>query len=307
MAEPEKQPDQPKAAQQKPVLAEKVTGYVKWFNVKSGYGFINRSDTKDDVFVHQSAIIRNNPRKAVRSVGDGEQVQFDVVEGEKGNEAANVTGPNGENVIGSPYAADKRSHFGSNNWFNNRSRPFSNRGRPRRPRDRDQQDGYDRAKGDGEEAGDGNQRDGGQSRPYRRRRRSSYYGRGQHRAQQSSNDGEGNHSGGGEYDEGEVRRERGGRPHRFTRNYRGRNFGPPNRPRSNDDGQNLSEGETREGGSGRPYRRYNNNRRRSSRQNRTPRNNEGDAKNKFEGSDASTGQSQEASQPVQNTVTESTA
>jgi len=65
--------------------AAMVTGTVKWFNAEKGYGFISVDGGKD-VFVHYSAI----QQEGFRSLQEGQQVQFDVVDGKKGPQAANV-------------------------------------------------------------------------------------------------------------------------------------------------------------------------------------------------------------------------
>ena len=61
------------------------TGKVKWFDSKKGYGFIEREDG-DDVFVHFSAIQDDG----FKSLEDGEEVEFEIVEGDRGPQAENV-------------------------------------------------------------------------------------------------------------------------------------------------------------------------------------------------------------------------
>ena len=61
-------------------------GTVKWFNATKGYGFITRADGQD-VFVHFKAIIQDGYKK----LDEGDEVEFEVEEGAKGPQAANVT------------------------------------------------------------------------------------------------------------------------------------------------------------------------------------------------------------------------
>ncbi|GIM47902.1 cold-shock protein [Collibacillus ludicampi] len=61
-------------------------GIVKWFNAQKGYGFIS-TDSGVDVFVHFSAIQTNG----FKSLEEGQRVTFEIVQGPKGAQAANVT------------------------------------------------------------------------------------------------------------------------------------------------------------------------------------------------------------------------
>ena len=62
-----------------------IKGKVKWFNPVKGYGFIEREDKEKDVFVHSSAI-----QAASLELNEGDQLTFDVENGEKGLSAVNL-------------------------------------------------------------------------------------------------------------------------------------------------------------------------------------------------------------------------
>uniref|UniRef100_A0A672YU23 CSD domain-containing protein n=1 Tax=Sphaeramia orbicularis TaxID=375764 RepID=A0A672YU23_9TELE len=241
------------------IAATKVLGTVKWFNVRNGYGFINRflfnvEESKISILIwyFQTAIKKNNPRKYLRSVGDGETVEFDVVEGEKGAEAANVTGPGGIAVQGSKYAADR-----------NRYRRYPRRRGP--PRGGDYPENY-QSDGEGEPGNGGRDkgsREGGENAPegdsQPQQRRPAYPGRRRYPPYF-----------GGEGDESQGGPDQGNKPVRqnYYRGFRPR-FRPrgPPRPRPVRDGEEDKENQGGEGGQNqqprpRRYRRNFNYRRR---------------------------------------------
>ncbi|GAA3227886.1 cold-shock protein [Dactylosporangium cerinum] len=65
-----------------------ASGTVKWFNSEKGFGFIQQDDGGADVFVHYSAIASSG----YRELAEGQKVEYDVTQGQKGPQADNVRG-----------------------------------------------------------------------------------------------------------------------------------------------------------------------------------------------------------------------
>ena len=61
-------------------------GTVKWFNSQKGYGFITNSESGEDVFVHFSGIVSDG----FKTLEEGQEVTFEITQGEKGAQATNV-------------------------------------------------------------------------------------------------------------------------------------------------------------------------------------------------------------------------
>lgn len=96
------------AAAPKPT-GPRMVGIVKWFNPTKGFGFITPGNGGLDVFVHQSEI----QLPGFRSLAQGEPVEYQLYDGQKGPKALKVTGPQGQEVKGAPRQAKAKPEKGA--------------------------------------------------------------------------------------------------------------------------------------------------------------------------------------------------
>lgn len=82
-------------------------GKVKWFNPRSGFGFVTRVDDDSDVFVHHSGLMPNN--ECFKTLYTGEYVEMDITTDEHGKHfASNVRGPKGGDLMCERYVKSER-------------------------------------------------------------------------------------------------------------------------------------------------------------------------------------------------------
>ena len=91
----------------------KQVGTVKWFNSEKGFGFVAPNAGGEDLFVHQSAIHSSG----FRSLMEGEEVEFKIVDERGKQKAIEVTGPGGEYVQGAPRSGPNRGRGNFNNGY----------------------------------------------------------------------------------------------------------------------------------------------------------------------------------------------
>jgi len=114
---------------QQQVSGNRRTGKCKFFDCQKGFGFIIPDEPIDgnsvEIFVHHTSICNNG---GFRSLAEGESVEFDLIQGSKGLQASNVTGPGGAPVKGDPRGGQRQNNFMQNNpmFQNNRRNNFYN-------------------------------------------------------------------------------------------------------------------------------------------------------------------------------------
>ncbi|KAI8378955.1 cold-shock' DNA-binding domain-containing protein [Blakeslea trispora] len=100
-------------------------GRVKFFNSTKGFGFILpdlNENSAEEVFVHHTAIYNDG---GFKSLAEGEEVEYDLIQGPKGMQASHVTGPNGASVKGDTRAHTRQPYSTHYNKSNYRGNPRS--------------------------------------------------------------------------------------------------------------------------------------------------------------------------------------
>ena len=87
----------------------RMLGFVKFYKIDKGYGFIMPADNTGDIYVHHTGIAKESPDKTRRGLNKFEMVEFSVIKGKRGLEAIGLTGPNGESVNGQSIIHDRKS------------------------------------------------------------------------------------------------------------------------------------------------------------------------------------------------------